>query len=208
MSHMLNIRWRHRWRDITPGWGGSFFLGEGQSRMYPNMCAKFGCGPTVVSKKRGYRQTDALILYGNLANIQHITQVTCWSLPDYQQYNVVTQSIHADNILSDPAVVVVMIMIDLTVSVTAKLGMSERWCRIIGKCRVELSTTFPFDARASCNCLRWLPFLQPSTPFLFLFVIMQFSSRALSNRSVANVSNKVIFVLQFAWSILALSLAR
>ena len=34
------------------------FLGESQSRVYPNMCAKFGCGPTVVSKKRAYRQTD------------------------------------------------------------------------------------------------------------------------------------------------------
>ena len=32
---------------------GQFFLGESQSRIYPNMCAKFGCGPTVVSKKRG-----------------------------------------------------------------------------------------------------------------------------------------------------------
>ena len=36
-----------------------FFLGESQSRIYPNMCAKFGCGPTVVSKGGGgYRQTD------------------------------------------------------------------------------------------------------------------------------------------------------
>ena len=39
---------------------GQFFLGESQSRIYPNMCAKFGCGPTVVSKKKGGtdRQTD------------------------------------------------------------------------------------------------------------------------------------------------------
>ena len=47
---------------IPLGWGGSFFLGESQSRIYPNMCAKFGCGPTVVSRRRwggggGYRQT-------------------------------------------------------------------------------------------------------------------------------------------------------
>ena len=35
------------------GGGGSFFLGESQSRIYPNMCAKFGCGPTVVSKRGG-----------------------------------------------------------------------------------------------------------------------------------------------------------
>ena len=42
------------------GWGGSICLGESLSRVYPNMCAKFGCGPTVASKKRGraYRQTD------------------------------------------------------------------------------------------------------------------------------------------------------
>ena len=39
------------------GWGGSIFLGESQSRIYQNMCAKFGCGPTVVSKN-GVVQTD------------------------------------------------------------------------------------------------------------------------------------------------------
>ena len=45
---------------IPLGWGGSLFLGESQSRIYPNRCANFGCGPTVVSKKGGgwYRQTD------------------------------------------------------------------------------------------------------------------------------------------------------
>ena len=38
---------------------GQFFLAQNESHIYPNMCAKFGCGPTVVSKKRGgYRQTD------------------------------------------------------------------------------------------------------------------------------------------------------
>ena len=35
------------------GWGGSIFLGESQSRIYPHMHAKFGRGPTVVSKKKG-----------------------------------------------------------------------------------------------------------------------------------------------------------
>ena len=41
-----------------------FFLGESLSRIYPNnMCAKFGCGPTVVSGKKGGtdRQTDRQI---------------------------------------------------------------------------------------------------------------------------------------------------
>ena len=39
---------------------GQFFLAENESHIYPNMCAKFGYGPTVVSeKKRGTdRQTD------------------------------------------------------------------------------------------------------------------------------------------------------
>ena len=31
---------------------------ENESHIYPNMCAKFGCGPTVVSKKRRWVQTD------------------------------------------------------------------------------------------------------------------------------------------------------
>ena len=45
-------------------WAGSiFFSCEWLSYIYPNMCAKFGCGPTVVSKNRGVqihldRQTD------------------------------------------------------------------------------------------------------------------------------------------------------
>ena len=41
------------------GWV-NFFLAENESHIYLNMCAKFGCGPTVVSKKRGGtdRQTD------------------------------------------------------------------------------------------------------------------------------------------------------
>ena len=33
-------------------------LAENESHIYPNMCAKFGCGPTVVSKKGGGGQTD------------------------------------------------------------------------------------------------------------------------------------------------------
>ena len=59
MPHMLD--------DVTDdvilplGWDGSIFLGESQSRIYPNMCAKLGCGATVVSKGGGVqtdRQTD------------------------------------------------------------------------------------------------------------------------------------------------------
>ncbi len=58
----------HTWRSMTSHmtwyypWGGlgQFFLAQNGSRIYPNMCDKFGCGPTVVSKKRGGtdRQTD------------------------------------------------------------------------------------------------------------------------------------------------------
>ena len=45
-----------------------FLLGESQSRTYPNMCAKFGGGPTFVSKKGGIdrqrdRQRDTAALY-------------------------------------------------------------------------------------------------------------------------------------------------
>ena len=45
---------------MGPLWGGvgKFFLAQNESRIYPNMCAKFGCGPTVVSEKRGGVQTD------------------------------------------------------------------------------------------------------------------------------------------------------
>ena len=35
------------------GWAGSNVLAENESHICPNMCAKFGCGPTVVSKKGG-----------------------------------------------------------------------------------------------------------------------------------------------------------
>ena len=31
---------------------GINFLGSNESHIYPNMCAKFGCGPTVVSRKK------------------------------------------------------------------------------------------------------------------------------------------------------------
>ena len=57
MSHMLVTD------DVilSLGWGGSNILAENESHIYANMCAKFGCGPTVVSKKKGGgtdRQTD------------------------------------------------------------------------------------------------------------------------------------------------------
>ena len=42
------------------GWV-KFISAENESHIYPNMCAKCGCGPTVVSKKGGggtNRQTD------------------------------------------------------------------------------------------------------------------------------------------------------
>ena len=40
---------------------GHFFLGESQSRIYPHMRAKFGRGPTVVSKGGGGVQTHKLL---------------------------------------------------------------------------------------------------------------------------------------------------
>ena len=53
---------------------GQTFLGESQSRIYPNMCAKFGCGSTIVSERGGGgvhtdKQTDkgTLQLYSRLS---------------------------------------------------------------------------------------------------------------------------------------------
>ena len=46
---------------MGPPWGGVgqlFFLAENESHIYPNMCAKFGCGPMVVSKNKGGGGTD------------------------------------------------------------------------------------------------------------------------------------------------------
>ena len=43
-------------------WGGSFFLCESQSRIYPHMRAKFGRGPTVVPKKGGGTDTQIMKL--------------------------------------------------------------------------------------------------------------------------------------------------
>ena len=52
---------------MGPPWGGvgEFFLAENEFHIYPNMCAKFGCGLTVVSKKgvQTHRQMDAAALY-------------------------------------------------------------------------------------------------------------------------------------------------
>ena len=41
---------------------GQTFLGSNQSHIYPNMCAKFGCSPTVVSKKGGVQTSAGSIL--------------------------------------------------------------------------------------------------------------------------------------------------
>ena len=48
----------------------NFFKTENESHIYPNMCAKFGCGPTVLSKKKGGgtdRQRETAALYSRLA---------------------------------------------------------------------------------------------------------------------------------------------
>ena len=46
------------------GWGGSnIVLGESQSRFYPHMRAKFGRGPTAVSKEVSFNFISLLILY-------------------------------------------------------------------------------------------------------------------------------------------------
>ena len=47
-------------------WGGSNFLGESQSRIYPHMRVKFGRGPTVVSKKGVYDYETFTSLSGTI----------------------------------------------------------------------------------------------------------------------------------------------
>ena len=42
-------------RFLNPPGVGQFFLGESQSRLYPHMRAKFGRGPTFVSKKLSFK---------------------------------------------------------------------------------------------------------------------------------------------------------
>ena len=97
----------HAWRRVMAaisvsgiplGWGGSIFLGDSQSRSYPNTCAKFGCGPTVVSKKEGDRQTDkgTLQLY-IVDTVMHIccTNITDWS--EFDSLHDVTQYTYIDN---------------------------------------------------------------------------------------------------------------
>ena len=43
--------------SIRMGRGGSIFLGESQSRLYAHIRAKFGRGPTAVSKKVHFKLT-------------------------------------------------------------------------------------------------------------------------------------------------------
>ena len=90
---------------------------------------------------------------------------------------------HSPSIVSDPAVVVVvvvvMIMIDLTVtasddvesSANVEWNFQQLTLRCTSKLQMLALTAFP----ANINSL----------PFLFLLVILQFSSQALLNRSVA-----------------------
>ena len=61
------------------GWGGSIFLSESQSRIYPNMCAKFICSQTVLSKKKGCtdRQTKGYCAVGLLCIELIVYKLVC-----------------------------------------------------------------------------------------------------------------------------------
>ena len=59
------------------------FLAENESHIYPNMCAKFGCGPTVVSKGgvvqiyiQTNRQTDRHSTGVGIGMILHLAELT------------------------------------------------------------------------------------------------------------------------------------
>ena len=61
------------------GWAGSIFLAENESHINPNMCAKFGCGPTVVSKKGGGtdRQTKKTAALYSRCSVLNSTEHVC-----------------------------------------------------------------------------------------------------------------------------------
>ena len=80
--------------------------------------------------------------------------------------------------MSDPAVVVVMIMIDLTVTLTASDDVESS-----ANVEWNFQRLFPsMHEQAAIACADCLSF---NHKFLFLLVILQFSSQAFSNRSVA-----------------------
>ena len=57
MSHMLDVRWRHRWRDITPG-VGQLFLGESLSPVSIRICVPNLVAVRQSCQKKGGVQTD------------------------------------------------------------------------------------------------------------------------------------------------------
>ena len=67
---------------------GQICLAENESHIYPNMCAKFGCGPTVVSKGGGVqidRQRETASLYSRSALTRRYNTVFC---PGFQKGRV------------------------------------------------------------------------------------------------------------------------
>ena len=74
------------------GWV-NFFLGESQSRVYPHMRAKFGRGPTVVSKKGKvyYYETFYKYVMYNTANDVSTFSMSGTILPRMCQILVVIQ---------------------------------------------------------------------------------------------------------------------
>ena len=86
-SHMM---WYYPWGGV-----GQFFLGESQSSIYPNMCAKFGCAPTVVSKREEVqtdRQMDNAALYSRLGpRLYHIYIYILLSLAVFEVLSTIYQ---------------------------------------------------------------------------------------------------------------------
>ena len=92
---------------------GPIYLGSNDSHIYPNMCAIFGCGPTVVSREKGgtYRHTDSWHewvqdnFYGRSATkrivIKEPSLILLWEIITFTltDDNSQTQSVSLSNIL-------------------------------------------------------------------------------------------------------------
>ena len=67
------MTWYYPWGGL-----GQFFFAQNGSRIYPNMWAKFSCGPTVVSKKKGGGGTDRQTKISAALYSRSQSRPPCW----------------------------------------------------------------------------------------------------------------------------------